>query len=546
VADDVRINVKADTSNAAAGISKLSDATRAANAQLEKLATNLTRVAGRAVDTTDAVLANDRFVAMRRVSSGLRGYSGLADFIDSPAAAFRDQTTHGRAYRDRVLGVILDAAAREQGPGFRVTHAGGGAAGRSGIAGGLSTGMFRGMAGAAERAGISGSLAGGALRGFSSMAEVAGPMALAVGAVEVGKGALRAAAKMITNIADEASALDSLKRRTGDLGGSFASLMQQTHKAADGLGVTYAESAKLANAMTRVAGNFHGGDLRAAVGFARATGMDIGSSADFFGTMRRMGDIGSAEGQMKRFAYLIGQAVSASGYSGQVEAITKAAAAFATSSARFGLSTPNMGGYLGALSGLTRTGIPGLDAEGAAALLGRADATVRAGGGGRWGMAFLMQALGGRIGDPYAAQAIWQQGMFGSSGGAFSGPWAEMVRQFGGAVPHGSGAANFSRIRDAFRRVMAGTGSAAPAAFAQLMGLSSVQQGAALFEMRPATLDLLQNTLQQYGVKLSDVSSTGMMNFGAITQARGVAGLLSRPWNTSMPASPIPARAAPR
>jgi hypothetical protein len=325
---------------------------------------------------------------------------------------------------------------------------------------------------------------------------------------------------------EAAKSIDLLKRRTGDLGGSFSGLMKQVNKSVDGLGVSYQEGGALANAFTRVAGSFQGGDLRAAIGFARATGMDIGASTDFFGTMRRMGDLGRGESEMKRFAWMIGQAVSASGYSGQVEAITKAVTAFATTSARFGLSAPNIDAYLGAFAGLTRTGIPGLDPEGAAAMLGRADATVRAGGGGRWGQAFLMQALGGGIGDPYAVQALYQQGLFGSSAGAFSGPWADMVKQFGGSVPLGTGATNLSKIRSAFAHIMAGTGTAAPAAFAQLLGLPSAAQGAALFEMQPAALDNLMQSVAKYGVKMSDVSATGMMNFGKVSSAQGIAGLL--------------------
>jgi len=186
-----------------------------------------------------------------------------------------------------------------------------------------------------------------------------------------------------------------------------------------------------------------------------------------------------------------------------------------------------VGAYLGAFAGLTRTGIPGLDPEGAAALLGRADMTVRAGGGGRWGTAFLAQALGGRTGDIYATQALWQQGLLGSSAGAFSGPWADMVRQFGGRVPLGSGVTNFTRIKAAFDRVMGGTGTAAPAAFAQLFGLPSAAQGAALHNMSPAALDNLMQSLGTYGVQMKNVSATGMIDFGKVTSARGIAGLLA-------------------
>ncbi|HUN52317.1 MAG TPA: hypothetical protein VMU42_14425, partial [Candidatus Sulfotelmatobacter sp.] len=407
----------------------------------------------------------------------------------------------GMARRAEVFrGLGLDAAAREHGAGYRVTHRGffggfaEGATRQSGTLRGTSQ-MFRGLFGEGEGGAAAG---GGFAGGFAG--SVAG--SVAVMAAQKAWGMMKG---YVGAVADEAKAIDSLQRRTGDLGGSFTGLMQQVHKASDGLGVTYAEASKLGNALAKVSGGFQGGDLRSAIGFARATGMDLGRSVDFFGTMRRVGDIGSGESEMKRFAYLIGQAVTASGYSGQVEEITKAVAAYATTSARFGLSSPNFGGYLGALTGLTRTGIPGLDPEGAAAMLSRADATIRAGGAGRWSQAFLMQALGGRIGDPYAARAIWQQGIFGSSAGAFSGPWADMVRQFGGRVPAGTMTTNFAAIRSAFDRVFAGTGTAAPAAFTQLFGLQSDAQGAALHNMRPAAFDNLMHSLQRNGVKMSDV-----------------------------------------
>jgi hypothetical protein len=522
MSDQVKIGV------GVTGAHKVEDDFRRINAQLEKTAALLSKISGRSLSGVDAGMAEHTFSGLRRVSSGLRGYSGLNDFIDSPAATLRDATARGRAYRDRViqsiLGAHVDAAEREHGAGFRVTHPRGGffagavnaAAKQSGLGkfGDFAKAM-RGGGAAEEGGGLGGAFKGGMAGGAGAM----------VGAMVVEK-AFGLMKQFVGPIKEEATAIDNLKRRTGDLGMGFSRLMDQAHKAADGLGVTYAESAKLANAMARTAGNFKGGDLRSAIGFARASGMDIGASVDFFGTMRRIGDIGSGEGQMKRFAYLVGEAVSASGYSGQVEAITRAVAQYATTSARFGLSSPNFGGYLGALTGLTRSGIPGLDPEGAAALLGRADAAIRAGGGGQWGQAFLMQALGGGIGDPYAVRALFQQGIFGTGAQAFSGPWADMVKGFGGRVPIGTGATNFSRIKSAFDRIFAGTGSAAPAAFAQLFGLQSDAQGAALHQMSPVGFDNLMHSLQRYGVRISNVSATGMMDFGAVNQARGVSALL--------------------
>jgi hypothetical protein len=508
------------------GVQQTENSIRGVNAQLEKTAALLSKISGRNISGIDAGVGEVAFNQMRRISSGLRGYNGLADFLDSPAATLRDSTARGRAYRDNVLRSLFgtsEDALRERGPGWRVEHPRGGfvAGAAHGAAKQFGLGKIgdfmksmRGGGAAEEGGGMMGAFKGGAAFGTGAIA------------AQVALKAVAAAAKIFVAPAlEEAKAIDLLKRRTGDLGGSFGTLMKQVNKASDGLGVTYQEAAKLAVAQTRVAGNFYGGDLRAALGFARSTGMDLGGSVDFFGTMRRMGDLGRGENEMKRFAYLVGEAVSASGYSGQVEAITKAVAAFATTSARFGLSTPNVDAYLGAFAGLTRTGLPGLDPEGAAMMLGRADSTVRAGGGGRWGQAFLMGALG-TGGDPYATQALYQQGLFGTGAGAFSGPWAQMTKQFGGTVPGGTLATNFSKIRAAFRRVMAGTGSAAPAAFAQLLGLPSAAQGAALYEMSPVALDNLMQSLGSYGISLKNISATGMADFGKVNAARGVAGLM--------------------
>jgi hypothetical protein len=91
VGDQVKIGV------GVTGAQKVEDDFRRIDAQLEKTAALLSRISSRSLSGVDAGVAEHNFSNLRRVSSGVRGYSGLSDFLDSPAATLRDATARGRA-----------------------------------------------------------------------------------------------------------------------------------------------------------------------------------------------------------------------------------------------------------------------------------------------------------------------------------------------------------------------------------------------------------------------------------------------------------------
>jgi hypothetical protein len=185
------------------------------------------------------------------------------------------------------------------------------------------------------------------------------------------------------NFKEESLSLDTAKRLAGDLGVSFDDLKQKSREAAQGLGMTFKESATLTPQLARTTGHLGNmGDLRTGIGLARALGIDPGAGVDLLGTARRTGAIGGRPDDEKRFAYMIAESVSKSGYSGPAAAILGSIKSFTEAFSRRNLATAPVGAFAGALTGLTSSGIPGLDPTGAANILNTADAAIRGGGGG--------------------------------------------------------------------------------------------------------------------------------------------------------------------
>jgi hypothetical protein len=329
----------------------------------------LSRQLLRPISYADAKIFENNFDKMRSGkglgSRRLNAYNDFGDWYHGHAASFTNQTNAAH-HRRFVMSVGMQGtqdAAENGAPDPDEDDGGGGGGG----GGGRSNGFDRGV----NRAG---SMAMGFVKGGLALAGINSIMGMAGSAVD--------------SATEEATGIDVLKRQLGDLGVDFGWLRDQTRKAGDGLGVTFTESARLAQQYARGAGNLTaadqdhiGGQLRTGYGFSRAFGLDTSQGTQFFATMKRLGASGGAADQDNRkMAGYLADAIERSGYGGQGAEMVSAIANLSDSAARYSLSSPNVLGYAGMLSALGHSGVTGLDPAGAASMLGQADASFRGGG----------------------------------------------------------------------------------------------------------------------------------------------------------------------
>lgn len=370
---------------------------------------------------------------------------------------------------------------------------------------------------------------GGAVNRAGSMALSFTKGMLAVAGIE---SFMSMIAKGVGSASEEAIGIDTLKRRAGDVGESFGKLENEARSAAEGLGMTYTESARLAQEFVRTAGTLRGVSLQSALrtgyGMGRAFGIDPSEGVAFLSTMRRMG-VGGDDHSNKRLALMIADAVQRGGYEGKADEILSAISDFTTTAARLTLSTPNVSGYASALTALTGSGAAGADPAGAAAILNAADSATRRGGGyGEASMNFLYAALNrANPGlDPVSAQAIMSGGLFGTTRQLFGRgtPLARFYGQHGLKIPGLSDVTTLSKEKSLLEQYYGNSPYALNAA-QNLWGLQSPQQAALLWNMHPANLDASSSLLGRAGFDLSKLSASGISWVSKVAAANNVSDL---------------------
>ena len=338
------------------------------------------------------------------------------------------------------------------------------------------------------------------------------------------------AGQAVTGAADEAVSIDTLKRRISDVGISFDDLRSKVRAAADGLGIAYADAARLGQQFAKIAGNVNPdqirGGIRSSVGFSRAYGLDPETGVEFFGAMSRLG-VARDENSQRRLALMIGEAVEKSGYSAKSDELIAAIANFANEAARMTLAAPNVGGYAGLLAGMTKDGVP---PDIAANVLGAANSSLmRFGSAGLAGKNFLYAALGrGTDMDPISAMALAAGGLAGTTASVF-GRGSIMGRYLGSANDvRLDDVTNFEKIKSLLNQQYGGDDRwhkmLRANAMQGLFGLQSPEQAAALLMLKPAditkSVDLLGKNFD-----FSKLNATAMQAITHVAGAKNMAGL---------------------
>lgn len=338
--------------------------------------------------------------------------------------------------------------------------------------------------------------------------------------------------------------MDTLKRRMGDIGVSFNSLMNAAELAAHGLEINSVEAGKLMSEFNKLAGGVKDtadltGGTRSGVGLSKALGLDPSSGVGFLANIRNITRGGSADGD-RRLALMIGDVVTRSGMNARADDVLQAVQQFASATSRISLVNPNLAGFGGAYAGMLGARIPGLTPENAAAMLGQANSAMM--GMGAFGEAsetFTMSALG-RFGslNPIQARVLSEGGLFGNRAGSFGAGsiYRRYMKQQGMSdgeidklLGSNSGVTNFEAVRQQLDSMNVDPNIKAEMA-KNFFGLSSISQAMALMSINPAEIGRTEKLLGSRGINLQDYNESGIVtlsriaNAGSVDDLRSVAG----------------------
>jgi hypothetical protein len=406
-----------------------------------------------------------------------------------PSAPASDSSSGGGKRKDEpTIGSTLGGVARA---GLRAAGPVGGVvadAGAAGMAGGMAAGLM-GLFGGLAAVGISKGI--GAIKG---QADAAG---------------------------QEGVGYDTLKRTLGDVNVSFNLLRESLRAASYDIDTTFDQTQKLGADFARLSGISReqyktlADEVSVGGGFGRSFGMDPEQSNQFFAQMRQF-QVTANTNDSRRLALMIGEAVGKSGSFGKMDEVLQVISSFAVTQSRASLSGANVEGYAGSLSGLLASRTPGLDPQGAAALLGRVNGAIMGGGAaGEAGQNYLFSALGKKYGlDPVQAAMLQQQGAFGTGRLAFGKDslYSKFSAKFGGGV---SGTAatsdetNISTILSKIQHDYASNPSLMLNATARLLGVNE-NQAMALHTIAPQSLGGMTGRMGRLGLDLGQLSSTGI------------------------------------
>ncbi|WP_158924537.1 hypothetical protein [Acidisphaera sp. S103] len=316
---------------------------------------------------------------------------------------------------------------------------------------------------------------------------------------------------------DEAIGYDTLKRQMGDVGVGFNTLRSTLRAASDQISVTFEESQRLGREFAGLSGLSRNAlalarEVSVAGGFGRSFGIAPELAVSAFGQMRGVGLTRSTD-DSRRFALLIGEAVARSGVFSKADEILQAVTGYGMGQARFSLTGANLQGYAGMLSGMTSSGIPGMDVNGASNILARMNAAIQNGGAaGDPGKMFLYSALGKSQGlDPIQARLLEEQGIFGTGEQAFgdNSIYRRFAARYGLGRPGAadSHATNLQLIRKSLEGQFSGHPELMADAFSNLTGLN-ISQSMAMLTMNPEQMGGLQRALQAAHVDISKISPT--------------------------------------
>lgn len=230
--------------------------------------------------------------------------------------------------------------------------------------------------------------AGGGAGGLASGAGMARLLAgggLALGAYGIAKGIGAAKAK-IGSAEEENTSYSDMLRQMGSTTSSFETLRESVRDVSKNLDLSFGDGSKMASTYLHTGGLDGissvdlGNELRTSGQFSRMLGVDPEQGAGFFGTMRNT-KVSGGDGDNKRLAAMIGEAIARAGVFSKSDEVLSAVANYTKIATSAAMSPANTEGYVGAMGNLLNSHSAGLDPSGAANMLGTVDNGFRHPGG---------------------------------------------------------------------------------------------------------------------------------------------------------------------
>lgn len=372
-------------------------------------------------------------------------------------------------------------------------------------------------------AGPGGQIVGNAMSAGMSGGMKAGLMGLAGGFAAYGAASLVSSAKdKVDDVGQEMIGYDHLKRSLGDVNVEFDMLKGTLRSASNELAITYSEGQKLGVEFAKISGlsrdqaNNIAKEVAISGGFAWSFGADKHQTNQTFAQMRQFG-VTNNDSDTRRIALLLGEGIARGGAFAKADEFLQAVAGFTAQTARSSLTVPNVEAYTGMLSSMLKSGIPGLDPQGSAALLGRVNESIAAGGrAGEAGQNFMFRALGSANGlNPVEAMYLQQGGAFATPKQMFgeNTVFRKFAENNNMPIPDAANSTttNLDSVltdinksqRDPYLKLDA---------ISNLMGIN-YSQAMAISNMHhenPEALGGMSARLQRLGKNISDVSYTGI------------------------------------
>jgi len=363
----------------------------------------------------------------------------------------------------------------------------------------------------------------------------AGMFGLLGGALALGAGkAIGAVKDKIGDAEQEYIRYDALKRAMGDVNVSFDVLKKSLQAAAYDIDVTFAESQKLAGEFAKISGQRGdkdgtlAKDVAIGGGFSRSFGLDPSQGNQFMAQMRQFKATGN-DADTRRMAIMIGEGIARSGAFSKADELMQAVAGYTANQTRQGLVTANVAGYTAMMAGMVKSGIPGLDPQGSAALLATINATIANGGGSEASQHMMYAALGNRHGlNPIQTKFLQEQGAFGTGEGAFGSPlYQSFAKKYNLTTPGASGnrSTNIQNIMNMMEELYSrDKGEEYPYLMLDAMKSAlgtNLGQSMALATIGPQHLGGTMSRMSRLGIDPSKVAASGISILGQIESGDG-------------------------
>lgn len=474
-----------------------------------------------------------QFENLKKISSGLNqrmkatGQGGAGLFETDFHKLYEDQRIGARKALDVLKYVTEGTSLQAKMPKPAAAQPGGsGGGGDDGKPGASWRGVgARVFSAAADSMGGGGKAVGGAVRAGMSGGLAAGLFGLVGGLAAFGVSkAIGSVASKVGNAEQEGIRYDTLKRSLGDVNVGFNMLRASLRTSAAQIDVTFDEAQKLASEFSKISGlsqdqaNQIADEVATGGGFSRSFGLDPSQGNQFFAQMRQFKATGS-DADTRRMALMLGEGIVRSGAFSKADEMMQAIAGFTATQTRQSLSTANVEGYTGMIAGMVKSGIPGMDPQGSAAILAKINAAIAGGGGaGEAGQNFLYQAIGSQLGlDPIQTAMLQEGGAFASGRSVFGGAnYQGFAGKYGLTSPGAatSDATNLEMLMKRLEKVYQGRPELMANALSNLFSISH-SEAMAVSQISPEGIGGVRSRMSRLGKNADQLS---MSNISTLAQ----------------------------